>query len=313
MRLGVGMKTWTYSAFGGPDNLELTHQDLPEPGPGTVRIKVHAAAVNPVDWKIMAGGLSDVLPVLFPATIGWDVAGVVDAVGYGVQEFAVGDEILADNMQDFVSRGSMAEYTIVPVRVAAKKPQALGFVEAASLPLAGQTALQGVDHLGLSKGDTLLIHNASGGVGRVAVQYAVHQGIRVIGSASESNHDALRAMGAEPVSYGDGLADAVRALAPDGVDGVYDAVGGVTDVSAALMATGASIISIADPSVIALGGTWLWVNPNSADTARLADLAAQGIITPHIDKIFSFDQVPAAYQHNMDGHTRGKVVVDVTA
>lgn len=79
------------------------------------------------------------------------------------------------------------------------------------------------------------------------------------------------------------------------------------------MATGASIISIADPSVIALGGTWLWVNPNSADTARLADLAAQGIITPHIDKIFSFDQVPAAYQHNMDGHTRGKVVVDVTA
>lgn len=115
-------------------------------------VSKRAAAVNPVDWKIMAGGLSDVLPVLFPATIGWDVAGVVDAVGYGVQEFAVGDEILADNMQDFVSRGSMAEYTIVPVRVAAKKPQALSFVEAASLPLAGQTALQGVDHLGLSKG-----------------------------------------------------------------------------------------------------------------------------------------------------------------
>lgn len=307
------MKAWTYSEFGGPDNLQLTEQEIPQPGPGTVRIKVHAASVNPVDWKIMAGGLNEVMPVVFPSTVGWDVAGVVEAVGFGVDEFAVGDEILADNMQDFVQRGSMAQYAIVPVRLAAHKPQQLSFVEAASLPLAGQTALQGVDHLGLSKGDTLLVHNASGGVGRLAVQYAVHQGLRVIGTASSSNHDALRALGAQPVAYGDGVVDAVRALAPEGVDGVYDAVGGVTEISGELMKSGAPIISIADPSVMSLGGAWLWVKPNSADTARLADLAARGIVKPQIDTVFPFADAPAAYRHNMDGHTRGKVVVDMTA
>lgn len=307
------MKAWTYASFGDLDNLSLTDQPQLEPAPGTVRIRVRAAAVNPVDWKILAGGLRDYIPVRFPATIGWDVSGVVDAVGFDVHEFAVGDEILADNMQDVVWQGSMAEYAVVPVRLAARKPEGVDFETAAAIPLAGQTALQGLRRLGVGAGDTVLVYNASGGVGSYAVQIARHRGARVIGTASTRSSERVKGLGAEPVGYGDGLVDAVHGLAPDGVDAVFDAVGGVLEQSrAVLSADGARhgrLLSIADPSFVAAGGQWEWVRPNSADTAVLAGLVASGAVRPQIARVFDFDRADEAYRLSAAGHAGGKIVV----
>ena len=306
------MRAWTYDSFGDLDHLRLTEQPDPLPGPGTVRVQVRAAAVNPVDWKILAGGLGDRVPVHFPATIGWDVAGVVDELGFDVDDVSIGDGVLADAMQDVVWRGTMAEYAIIPVRAIARKPDSLGWDDAAALPLAGQTALQAVRRLGVTRGETLLVHNASGGVGSFAVQIAAHLGARVIGTASPHNHELVRADGGEPVAYGDSLVDAVRALAPEGVDAVFDAVGGVLEQSQAVLAEGGRLLSIADPGFVQAGGQWAWVRPRSTDTEELAHLAAEGAVRPRLAGVHPFAEADAAYRQSQEGHAAGKVVVHVS-
>ena len=303
------MRAWNYREYGGVEQLRLESVADPKPGPGTVRIRVHAASVNPVDWKLLAGGLAEVVPTHFPATIGWDVAGVVDALGFEVDNSTTGDPIIADNMQDVVWRGTMAEYAIVPLRVIARKPPELGFAEGAALPLAGQTAFQGVRRLGVSGRDTLLVHNASGGVGSVAVQYARHLGARVIATASERSHEWLRSIGAEPVRYGEGLVDAVRALVPGGVDAVFDAVGGVLDASLAVLAPEGRLLSIADPGFVEHGGQWEWVRPNTEDLTALASLASRRIIAPRIAETFPFEHADDAYRRSIEGGAGGKLVV----
>ncbi|WP_286690960.1 NADP-dependent oxidoreductase [Aeromicrobium sp. REDSEA-S38_B2] len=213
----------TYAQYGDDDVLELTDQPTPKVGPGEILVEVRAASVNPVDWKLMSGGLDAMMDVRFPVVPGWDVAGVVSAVGIDTPEFAVGDEVVAYNRQDYVHRGTFAELTTVPVRAAARKPRDLSWEEAASLPLAGLTAFQALERLEVGPEDTVLVHGAGGGVGSFAVQLAARAfRARVIGSASASQHDRIRDLGGEPVEYGDGLADAVRELAPDGVSVVLD-------------------------------------------------------------------------------------------
>ncbi|MEU6238398.1 NADP-dependent oxidoreductase [Kitasatospora sp. NPDC047058] len=307
------MKAITYRSYGGPDVLE--YGDIPEPklGPDAVLVRVAAASVNPVDWKIQGGYLDAVLDVVFPVIPGWDVAGVVEKVGVGVTEFTPGDEVIGYVREDMVRRGTFAEYVAAPVRTLARKPANLDFAQAAGLPLAGLTAYQALTRaLEVKPGETVLVHAAAGGVGSLAVQIAVALGARVIGTAGEHNHAYLRSLGAEPVTYGDGLADRVRTLAPEGVDAVLDLIGGeALQLSPALLADGGRLASVADGAVLALGGHYVFVRPDTADLTALADLAESGRLTVEVAATFPLEQAADAQRLNATGHTRGKIVVTV--
>lgn len=307
------MRAIAYEEFGSADVLSL--RDLPEPhiGPDTVVVKVIASGVNPVDYKVREGHLQGLIDVDLPAVPGWDVAGVVDKVGLDTPELEVGDEVFAYARKDVVSGGTLAEYVAVPVRTLAKKPSTIGFEEAAGVPLAGLTALQTIRRSGLVAGQTVLVHAAAGGVGSFAVQLAVHAGARVVGTASEHNHDYVRSLGAEPVAYGDGLVERARAVVPGGFDVILDYVGGeAVDTAPDLLADGGRIVSITDPRARdELGGAYVWVRPDADDLADLATLIDQGVVKVEIAEVFDLEHAADAHRTVEKGHTRGKVVVRI--
>ncbi|MFG1749889.1 NADP-dependent oxidoreductase [Streptosporangium sandarakinum] len=305
------MRAMAYDAYGGTEVLAPARLPRPKVGPGEVLVRVRCAAVNPVDWKLMSGGLDALMDTVFPVVPGWDVAGVVEQVGIDTPEFAVGDEVFAYARKDYVHGGTFAELVTVPVRALARKPASLTWEEAAGLPLAGLTAYQLLTRLGTGGGDTVLIHNAAGGVGSLGVQIAVALGARVIGTASPANHDRLRALGAEPVAYGEGLAERVRSLAPEGVDVVADFVGGVLDDTLAVLAEGGRHASIADDSVVAAGGQWMWVRPSGPDLATLGELADAGRLTVPVARTFALEELGEAFELSRSGHVHGKLVVRV--
>ncbi|WP_306319312.1 MULTISPECIES: NADP-dependent oxidoreductase [unclassified Streptomyces] len=307
------MKAISYRSYGGPEVLEYGEVRDPKVGPDSVLVKVRAAAVNPVDRHCRAGHLDALLDPVFPVVPGWDVSGVVVQPGVAVTEFAPGDEVVGYVREDFLSRGTFAEYVAAPVRTLARRPRNLTFEEAAGLPLAGLTAYQVLTRgLAVVEGDVVLVHAAAGGVGSIAVQLARHFGARVIGTASERNHDFVRELGGEPVAYGEGLAERVRALAPEGVDAAFDTVGGDTlRVSAELLAPGGRLASIADGDVIGLGGRYCWVRPDAADLARLSELAEADVVTVHVDQVLPLEEAARAHELIETGHTRGKIVVTV--
>lgn len=303
----------TYAQYGDDDVLELTDQPTPKVGPGEILVEVRAASVNPVDWKLMSGGLDAMMDVRFPVVPGWDVAGVVSAVGIDTPEFAVGDEVVAYNRQDYVHRGTFAEYTTVPVRAAARKPRDLSWEEAASLPLAGLTAFQALERLEVGPEDTVLVHGAGGGVGSFAVQLAARAfRARVIGSASASQHDRIRDLGGEPVEYGDGLVDAVRELAPDGVSVVLDLVGGVVEQTVAVLEDDGRHASIADPDVLEHDGLWLWVRPDADDLGRLVGLVDDGTVRVEVDGVYDLEDLADAFARSREGHVHGKLAIRVS-
>ncbi len=306
------MKAITYAEYGDPSVLTLSDVADPKVGPGEVLIRVKSASVNPVDWKIVAGYLDPMMNVELPAIPGWDVSGVVEAVGYDTPEFAVGDEVMAYARKDWVKGGTYAELVTAPARTVARKPEALDWHQAAGLPLAGLTAYQLLTRLGTSPGDTVLVHAAAGGVGILAVQIAKSLGARVIGTASAQNHDFLRELGAEPVAYGDGLAERVRELAPQGVDVVADFVGGVRDTTKAVLADGGRHGSVVEAEVAQDGGLYLWVRPNPDDLAALADLADAGKLTVPVAEVFPLERTADAFTLSAGGHVRGKVVISVS-
>ncbi|MFD6142198.1 NADP-dependent oxidoreductase [Promicromonospora sp. NPDC060271] len=307
------MRAITYSKFGGADVLELTDQPDPHIGPDTLLVRVKAASVNPVDWKIRQGYLEGLIDTVFPAVPGWDVAGVVEQVGLDTPEFQVGDEVYGYVRKDTVQGGTFAELVAAPVRTLARKPASLSFEEAAAVPLAGLTAYQAIQRAGVVEGQTVLVHAAAGGVGAFAVQLLRALGARVVGTASEANHGFLRTLGAEPVTYGDGLADRVRAVAPDGVDVVLDLVGGgAVSASAELLADGGTIASIADPTArTEHGGHYVWVRPSTADLDALSALFDGGKLTVEVAQVFDLADAADAHRASETGHTRGKVVVRV--
>jgi NADPH2:quinone reductase len=309
----VGMKAVVYEKFGGAEVLQVVERPEPHIGPDTVLVKVVAAGLNPVDYKVREGYLQGLIDTHLPAVPAWDVAGVVVKPGLDTPEFEVGDEILAYARKDVVSDGTLAEYVAVPVRTAAKKPADLSFEAAAGLPLAGLTALQTVRRSGLGAGSTVLVHAAAGGVGSIAVQLAVHAGARVVGTASEGNHAYLRGLGAEPIAYGDGLVAAAKAAAPGGFDVILDYVGGqAIDTAAELLAPGGTVVSITDARARdELGGQYVWVRPDPAGLAELADLAARGVVQVEISQTFDLDHAADAFRALETGHTRGKIVVTV--
>ncbi|MDR7384566.1 NADP-dependent oxidoreductase [Promicromonospora iranensis] len=307
------MRAITYSTFGSADVLELSDQPDPHIGPDTLLVRVRAASVNPVDWKIRQGYLEGLIDTTFPAIPGWDVAGVVEQVGLDTPEFQVGDEVYGYVRKDTVQGGTFAELVAAPVRTLARKPASLSFEEAAAVPLAGLTAYQAIRRAGVTEGQTVLVHAAAGGVGAFAVQLAKALGARVIGTASEGNHEFLRALGAEPVTYGDGLADRVRSVAPDGVDVALDFAGGeAVATSAEVLADGGTIASITDATArTEHGGHYLWVRPSTADLDALTALFDAGKLSVEVAQVFDLADAAEAHRANETGHTRGKVVVRV--
>ncbi|TDB92960.1 NADP-dependent oxidoreductase [Actinomadura sp. 7K534] len=304
------MRAVTYDSF-APDNSRLKVGDVPAPkvGPGQVLIEVRAAGVNPVDWKVMAGGLDGMMDAVFPVIPGWDVAGVVRGLGPDTPEFAPGDEVMSYARKDVVHAGTFAEYVSVSADDVARKPAALDWSQAGGLPLAGMTAQRALDRLEIGPDDVLLIHAASGGVGSLAVQIARDRGARVIGTASEKNHDYLRELGAEPVAYGEGLADRVGGIAPGGVSAVADFAGGQLDTTLSVLRPGGRHVSITENEVEKHGGHWIWVRPDGAELARLAELVDRGALTVEVAGTFSLDRVGDAFDASRGGHTRGKLAI----
>jgi NADPH:quinone reductase-like Zn-dependent oxidoreductase len=308
------VKAIAIEAYGPADRLAL--RELPDPpvGPDTVLVRVHAAGVNPVDWKVREGHLAGAMPSHFPLVPGWDAAGVVAAAGPAVTGFAVGDEVIGYVRRDDLQYGTYAELVPAPERALADKPVQASWAQAAGLPLAGLTAYQALQLVRTGAGDTVLVHGAAGGVGHLAVQLARALGAdRVIGTASEANHDFVRSLGAEPVSYGDGLLDRVRSVAPDGVDVALDLFGGdALDVSAELLTRPARLVSTADPEHVArLGGSYVFCKPSTADLSVLAGLVDADRLTVHVERTFPLDQAADAHRLVEAGHVRGKVVLEV--
>ena len=309
------MRAIYYDQYGDLDDV-LTVGELPDPrvAPGEALVEVRYVGINPVDWKLVSGGLDPLMEVRFPVVPGWDVSGVVRAVGPDTPEVQVGDEVLAYARKDWVQAGTFAELVSVPARALARKPEGLDWDRAAALPLVGLTAARTlIEHLQVADGDVVLVHNAAGGVGRIAVQIARELGAaRVIGTASESNHARLRELGVEPVVYGDGLAERVRDLAPEGVDKVADLVGGVWDVTQAVLRAGGRHASIADHGEPAVADHIVWVRPDGERLQWLADLAGEGRLEIDLAEVHEgLDAVPAAFARNQRGHGGGKLVVRV--
>lgn len=306
------MRGMAYETYGGTEVLKDTRLPLPKFGPGEILVRVKCASVNPVDWKIMAGGLDALMDVVYPVVPCWDVSGTVEAVGIDTPEFAEGDEVMAYARKDYVHGGTCAEFVTVPVRALARKPASLSWAEAAALPLAGLTAYQVLTRLGTGKDDTVLIHGAAGGVGSFGVQIARALGAaRVIGTASPRNHDRVRELGAEPVEYGDGLAERVLDLVPDGPTVIADFVGGVVGVTRRVLHDDGRHASIADPTVTGAGGEWMWVRPAGSDLAKLGRLAEAGQLTVPVARTFPLAELGAAFELSQGGHTAGKIVIEV--
>ncbi|TQM80926.1 NADPH:quinone reductase-like Zn-dependent oxidoreductase [Saccharothrix saharensis] len=309
------MKAIAQTEFGDADVLVL--RELPDPpiALDQVLVEVRAAGVNPVDRLVRMGYVAGSMPCHFPLVPGWDVAGVVRAVGPAVDGFAVGDEVFGYQRKDHVQHGTYGELVAATERGLAHKPASLSFEEAGGLALTGLTALQALRKVGVSSGDTVLVHAAAGGVGHLAVQVARILGAsRVIGTASPRNHGFLRGLGVEPVAYGDALVDNVAELVGgDGkVDVAFDCVGGAAlNDSPALVRDPARIVSIVDTNVLELGGRYAYAKPVRADLDWLAEQAGSGALKVEVQQVFPLEQAAEAHRLLEGKHVRGKVVLAV--
>ncbi|WP_327715269.1 NADP-dependent oxidoreductase [Streptomyces sp. NBC_00490] len=304
-------KAYVFTRYGGPETEALVEVERPVPGPGQLLVAVRVAGVNPVDWKLRTGYRrpTDTGERVFPAVLGSEVSGVVEAVGDGVDGFAAGDEVFGDALT-----GGYAEYALLPVAVAAHKPAGLAFADAATLPVAAATAYDGVRQLDLPAGATLLVTGAGGGVGAAAVQIARALGIRVVGVASAGKKDFVESLGAVHVPSGPDWSDRARAAAPDGVDGVYDLVGGEVLTEAATLLTDRTKLITAGASeqdVERLGGARVIRARTSAVLDAVARLVVKGELDPHVVRRFPLAEAGEALRTVEDGHARGKVVIEV--
>jgi NADPH:quinone reductase-like Zn-dependent oxidoreductase len=301
------VKAARFSRFGGPEVLEIVDLPDPHPGPGQVRIAVRAAGVNPSDWKKREGLMDPELP----QTMGYEAAGVVDELGEGVADVAVGDRVFG------LSAEGAAQAELAVLSFYAPIPPSLTFAGAAALPAAVETATRALDQLGVGagagRGSTLLINGASGSVGSAAVQLALARGVRVIGTASPANHDYLRSLGAEPVAYGEGLAGRVRALAPDGVDAALDVAGSGVLPELIELADGSEyVVTIADFT----GAQEHGVRFSRGDAGRavhalaeIGELIESGRFSLPVARTFPLAEIAQAHRAGEDGHVRGKLVL----
>jgi NADPH:quinone reductase-like Zn-dependent oxidoreductase len=297
------MKAARFSQFGGPEVLEIVDLPDPHPSPGQVRIAVRAAGVNPSDWKKRRGLMDQELP----QTMGHEAAGVVDELGEGVTDVAVGERVFGFSAEE----AAQAELAVLAWY--APIPPSLDFAGAAALPAALETATRALDQLGVTGGSTLLINGASGSVGSAAVQLAVLRGARVIGTASPANHDYLRSLGAEPVAYGKGLVERVRALAPDGIDLALDVAGsGVLPELIELAGGPEHVITVADFQ----GAREHGVRFSRGDDGRalhalagIGELIESGRFSLPAVQTFPLAEIAEAHRVSENGGVRGKLVL----
>ncbi|MEU0911095.1 NADP-dependent oxidoreductase [Streptomyces althioticus] len=299
------MRAARYHDYGPADVIVI--EDVPEPhaGPGEIRIRVAAASVNPVDWKLRSGEVRAFFPVEFPAIPGRDAAGVVDEVGQGVSQVTVGDEVFGLGG----IFGATAEYAVLSAWAAV--PEQWPMEQAAGAGLAVATAGRALDALGDLSGRTLLIEGAAGGVGGAAIAMALARGATVIGTSSPAKHDYLRTLGALPTTYGDGLADRVRDIAPAGVDAVIDlaASGSLADL-VAIAGDADRVVTVADAARAGeLGVRHLYAENDATLLAEGAALGSSGKYIPHIQATYSLEETPDAQRAAEGGHTQGKIVV----
>jgi NADPH2:quinone reductase len=306
------------TAFGGPEVLAVIETPIRPPGPGEVLISVRAAGTNPIDYKVYSGVMGQD-PARLLMRLGSEAAGVVTEVGDGAEgpggRVAVGDEVIAYRIA-----GAYAADVTVPGASVLPKPSTLSFEEASGLMLTGVTAAHALAVTGVGAGDTVLIHGASGGVGLMAIQLAADAGARVIGTAGESGRALVRDFGAEPVAYGAGLEERVRALAPGGVDAAVDCAGGdeALDTSLALVADRGRIVTIVasrrafDSGIKVIGGA-PGADPGTeirtAARLELARLASDGKLRVVVAAAYPLADATAAHQALATGHARGKIVL----
>ena len=310
------MRAIQVEQFGPPDVLRVVELPCPVPGAGEVLVRVAAAGVNPVDWKVRSGASGNAFgePPYIP---GWDLAGVVEATGPGVTGLTAGDQVFG--MPRFPRlAGCYAEYVAAPADQLARKPAELDWVEAAGLPLAGLTALQVLNLAKVTSGQRVLVHAAAGGVGHLAVQLAKARGAWVAGTARADKHEFLRGLGAdEAIDY---TAVPFEEAVKD-VDVVIDPLGGDTSFRSlrVLRPGGVLVLIVGRPSeeLLAAAGEAgarcerHLVHPDGPGLARLADLARQGKLRVEVEHVFPLEQAARAHELGERGRTRGKLVLSL--
>ena len=308
------MKSVRMHEYGGPEVLKYEDAPRPEPAGGEVLVRVHAAAINPVDWKVRAGYLKGFLDYTLPLIPGWDLSGVVDAIGAGVTDWKKGDAVYA--RPDLSRNGAYAEYIAVKASELGHKPKSLDHVHASAIPLAALTAWQALfDAAGLQAGQKVLVHAAAGGVGTFAVQLAKWKGAHVIGTASEKNHAFLKELGAdETIDYNKAkFEEVVR-----GVDVVLDSMAGETrDRSWQVLKKGGILVTILgqpsaeDAAKHGVRGAGVFVQPNRTELEEIAKLVDSGKLRPIIETVLPLAEAARAHEMNQTLHTRGKIVLRV--
>jgi NADPH:quinone reductase-like Zn-dependent oxidoreductase len=308
------MKAVRIHTYGGPEVLKYEEAPRPKSAPGEVLIRVHAAGVNPVDWKIRQGYLKGRVDYSLPLILGWDLSGVVEATGSGVAGLQEGDEVYS--RPDIARDGAYAEHIVVRETEVALKPKSIDHIHAAAIPLAALTAWQSLfDAAGLSAGQKVLIHAAAGGVGSFAVQLARWKGAHVIGTASKRNHELVRNLGAaETIDYETTrFEDVVHE-----VDVVFDTIGGDTQKrSWQVLKKGGILVSIVGPpsaeeaAAHGVRQASVFVQPSAMQLTELAKLVDSGKLKPVVETVLPLPEARHAHELSQAGHVRGKMVLRV--
>jgi NADPH:quinone reductase-like Zn-dependent oxidoreductase len=298
-------------SFGGPELLAVRDVPVPQVGPGQVRVRVTAAGLNPMDWFMTADATSGArFGLRLPCGFGTDYAGVIDQVGDGVTGFASGDRVFGSALSRAAADFVVVDPTGPAANEALHTPDGVDDRTAATLTIAGRTALAALAIVEVGPDDTVLIGGAAGGVGVFTVQLARLAGARVLGTGSAASADFLRGLGAEPVTYGDGLADRVRALAPRGITAAFDLHG--TDTVGVARALGVpdrriTLIASVVPGITGANGA----SASRGALEKLAGLVASGKLRVPIAARFPIEQIRAAVELQSARHVKGKVVIDL--
>jgi NADPH:quinone reductase-like Zn-dependent oxidoreductase len=306
------MKAIRVHAYGGPEQLHLEDAPQPKAESGKVLVRIHAASVNPIDFKLASGNMRQIMPINFPWIPGGDFSGVVEEVGQGVSGLKKGDAVYGDAS----GGGAYAEFYSGPATMIALKPRKLSDAEAASVPLAAQTAWQGLfDNGRLEPGQTVLIHGAAGGVGTFAVQLAHWKGAKVLATASAANADYLRSFGADQII--DYKATPFESVAKN-VDLVFDLIGGDTQRrSYGVLKPGGRLIATSQPpseeeaTKHKVQAKMMGMQASSTNLTKLTELLEAGKIKTTIAKTYPLEKAREAWSEIMAGHTRGKIVLEV--
>jgi NADPH2:quinone reductase len=314
------MRAAAIDRFGEPEQLSLQKFPLPIPGPGQVRIHIAAAAVNPADLGMVAGTYRWREPVRFPLVPGYDAAGSVDAIGEGVTSFHVGDLVIACSQHSFTQVGTYAEYAVLSEHYLAPAPSGIEPTAAASLPLAGLTALQALESLRLTRGQTLLINGPLGAVGGFVLQLAAQRGITVLAPTSAPDSELARTLGATIILDRErDISRQVRYAVSGGVDAALDVVGGAVAQSAfAAVRDGGHYVTVV-PEFWVPGGQFVpqrgitpqvvGIRSNSDQLTELSRWLAAGQLTPRVARILKLEQASTAHRLLANGRVRGKIVL----